>query len=167
MVEVDPLELSLKVVNLWDKQWLLLTSGTIDNCNMMTVSWGSIGCIWHLPFVQVVVRPQRYTYQYIEKSDSFTVSAFPEKHRKALELLGTLSGRDGNKLGKTDLTLKESCRVSAPSYNEASLILECRKIYYQDLDPAGFIDNRIQKNYPENDYHRAYFGEILTAFIRE
>ena len=163
MREVAVTELSVDVVNLWMNQWLLLTAGTIDDCNMMTVAWGSIGCMWSKPFAQVVVRPQRYTRKYIEQSDSFTLCAFPEKYRKDLQTLGTLSGQNGNKLSKTRLTLKASKRVAAPSYNEAGLILECRKIYYQDMDPRGFVDKTIQDNYAANDYHRIYFGEILSV----
>ena len=164
MREVAVTELSVDVVNLWMNQWLLLTAGTIDDCNMMTVAWGSIGCMWSKPFAQIVVRPQRYTRKYIEQSDSFTLCAFPEKCRKDLQTLGSLSGRNGNKLSKTGLTLKASKRVAAPSYNEAKFILECRKIYYQDMDPRGFVDKTIQDKYAANDYHRIYFGEILSVY---
>jgi flavin reductase (DIM6/NTAB) family NADH-FMN oxidoreductase RutF len=167
MKRVDALELSVNIVDLWMNQWFLLTAGTMENCNMMTVSWGSIGCLWDKPFVQVVVRPHRYTYGYMEKSDSFTLCGFPQKYRRDLNLLGSLSGRNGWKLGKTGLTLKSSSIVTAPSYNEASLILECRKMYFQDMNPAGFLDGSIQKNYPKKDYHRIYFGEILAVFREE
>jgi len=165
MKKIDPEKLVLKIVHLFDKQWLLLTSGTFDDCNMMTISWGSIGCMWNRPFVQIVVRPQRYTYEYLEKSDSFTLCAFPDKFRNSLRFLGSKSGRYGDKLSLTDLTPKKSSKISAPAYNEANLILECRKIYYQDLDPQGFLDKTIQNNYPINDYHRVYYGEILAAFV--
>jgi len=164
MREVKVTEFSVDVVNLWIKQWLLLTAGTIDECNMMTVAWGSIGCMWNKPFAQILVRPQRHTRKYVEQSDSFTLCAFPEEYRKDLLTLGTISGRDGDKLSKTGLTLKASRRVAAPSYNEAIFILECRKIYFQDMDPSGFIDKTIQDNYAANDYHRIYFGEILSVF---
>lgn len=165
--EVNVTKLSLNVVDLWMNQWLLLTAGSLEDCNMMTVAWGSIGCMWSKPFAQVVVRPQRHTRKYMERADSFTLCAFPEKHRKDLETLGTLSGRDGDKLSKTGLSLKGSKRVSAPSYNEARFILECRKIYYQDMNPDGFVDKTIQDNYAPNDYHRIYFGEIMAAFCEK
>ncbi len=165
MIEkVDVAKLNIDAVNLWMNQWLLLTAGTIDDCNMMTVAWGSIGCLWSEPLVQVFVRPQRYTYEYMEKSDSFTLCAFPDKYHKDLQTLGTLSGRDCDKLSETGLTLMESKSVASPAYNEASLILECRKIYCQDIDPDGFIDSSIESNYAANDYHRIYFGKILAAF---
>ena len=165
MKKIDPEKLTVDAVALWDKRWFLLTSGTFDDFNMMTVSWGSIGCMWNKPFVQIVVRPQRYTFKYLEKSDSFTLCAFPEGYRPALNLLGSKSGKHGDKLSFTDLTVKKSTKVSSPSYKEANLILECRKIYYQDFNPKGFVDKRIQDNYPINDYHRVYYGEILAAFV--
>lgn len=166
MKEIEIQKLSLEIVDLWMNQWLLLTSGNPEEFNMMTVAWGSIGCMWSKPFAQIVVRPQRYTYQFLEKSDSFTLCAFPEEYRKDLNILGSISGRDGDKLKKTNLSVRKSSKVSAPSYNEASLILECRKIYIQDIDPKGFIDPDIQSNYGNNDYHRVYFGEILGAFTQ-
>jgi flavin reductase (DIM6/NTAB) family NADH-FMN oxidoreductase RutF len=164
MIEVDVTKLSLDVVDLWSKQWLVLTAGTAEDCNMMTVAWGSIGCMWAKPFAQIVVRPGRHTYNFTEESDTFTLCAFPEEFRSDLQTLGTTSGRDGDKLAKTGLTLRASTKVAAPAYNEASLILECRKIYYQDMDPKGFVDNTIDGSYPNQDYHRVYFGEIVAAF---
>lgn len=167
MTEVDILKLALNPVDTWMNKWFLLTAGTYEDCNMMTVSWGSMGCIWDRPVVQIMVRPHRHTYQYTEKSDSFTLCGFQEKYREDLNILGTLSGRKGWKLAKTNLTLRPSVQVSAPSYNEASLILECRKIYFQDMNPAGFLDPAIEKNYQRNDYHRIYFGEIVAAFVKK
>ncbi len=166
MKEIKAANLSLKIVDLWMNQWLVLTSGNPEHFNMMTVAWGSIGSMWSKPFAQIVVRPQRYTYQFLEKSDSFTLCAFPEQYRKDLETLGNLSGRDVDKLKRTKLTVRKSVKVSSPSYNEASLILECRKMYFQDFDPKGFLDPGILSNYPNRDYHRVYFGEILAAFTQ-
>ena len=103
----------------------------------------------------------------MDQLDSFTLCAFPEKYRKDLQMLGTLSGRDGDKLSRAGVTLTASRNVSAPSYNEANLILECRIIYYQDMDPGSFMDKTIQDNYPANDYHRIYYGEILAAFCEK
>lgn len=165
MREIKAKELSAPIVDLWMNRWLLLTAGTLESCNMMTVAWGSLGYIWNKPFAQAVVRPQRFTRGFMDSSDSFTLCAFPKMYRKDLNTLGTLSGRDGDKLAKTRLSLKPSKRVASPSYNEADLILECRKIYIQDMDPAGFIEKAIDKNYPDKDYHRIYFGEIVSIFV--
>jgi flavin reductase (DIM6/NTAB) family NADH-FMN oxidoreductase RutF len=165
MIEINPTKLSLDVVNIWRKQWLLLTAGTPDDFNMMTVGWGSIGMMWGKPFAQVVVRPQRHTRKYMDWLESFTLCAFPDEYRSDLTTLGTISGKDGDKLSKTNLTVKASKNISAPSYNEANLILECRTVYYQDMNPGNFLDNAIEGNYESGDYHRIYYGEILAAFV--
>ena len=70
-------------------------------------------------------------------------------------------------LGDAKDTFRPSTKISAPAYEEATFILECQKIYFQDMDPKGFLDSEIQQNYPQKDYHRVYFGEILTAFVKE
>jgi flavin reductase (DIM6/NTAB) family NADH-FMN oxidoreductase RutF len=95
----------------------------------MTVGWGSMGGMWGKPFVQVVVRPGRYTFQYMEKYPTFTLCAFPESCKKALTVLDTKSGRNSDKISESGLTVIESKVVEAPSYKEAELILECRKMY--------------------------------------
>ena len=162
--ELDVNHLAIDAVDLWKEQWLLLTAGTKEEFNMMTVAWGSIGCMWAKPFVQMVVRPQRYTHDYTEKYDTFTLCAFSKEFKKDLNYLGTVSGRDEDKLSKTGLHVMDSKIVEAPSYKEASLILECKKIYRQEMDEKGFLDSSIHDKYPEKDYHTIYFGEILAAF---
>jgi len=159
-------ELCVKTHHLWDKQWLLLTAGDFaeGRFNSMTVGWGSLGTMWSKPFAQVVVRPIRYTYQFMEQYDTFTLCAFPEEHHKALQLMGTKSGRDTDKVAETGLTPIASTKIAAPGYAEASLIIECRKIYWDDLEPAHFLDPDIDKNYPEKHYHRIYFGEIVAVY---
>ncbi|MCF7826141.1 MAG: flavin reductase family protein, partial [Candidatus Marinimicrobia bacterium] len=130
-------------------------------------AWGSIGCMWEKPFAQIVVRPQRYTRGYVDHSDAFTLCAFPEKYAGDLTIMGTISGRDGDKLSQTNFTPRPSTVVAPPSYNEACLILECRTMYRQDMDPAGFVDQSTHEIYKEKDYHRIYYGEILKAFVNE
>ncbi|PKO10269.1 MAG: flavin reductase [Chloroflexi bacterium HGW-Chloroflexi-2] len=161
---IDFYDWQIKPHSLWDRQWLVLTSGDFHagKFNSMIVGWGGFGTMWKKPFALILVRPQRYTYEYMENFDSFTLSALPEKYRKALELIGTKSGRDMNKLDFTGLTPIPSSHVSAPGLDEAELIIECRKSYYQDLDPKHFLISSITKQYPLRDYHRVYYGEILS-----
>jgi flavin reductase (DIM6/NTAB) family NADH-FMN oxidoreductase RutF len=146
-------------------RWLLLTSGELlpGAYNSMTISWGSVGQIWNKPFFHVVVRPSRYTMGFIEKNDSFTLCVFPEPYKKALDLLGSKSGRDGDKIKESGLHPEASAIVSSPGFKEAELVVECRKMYWQDLDSTHFLDSAIESNYPKKDYHRAYFGEILAV----
>lgn len=158
-------EFTVKSYGLFEKQWLLLTSGDYhqQRYNAMTISWGGLGVMWGKPFTQVVVRPGRYTFEFMEQYDSFTLCAFPRGYRKALTLLGTKSGRDGDKITEAGLTPCAASAVKAPGYTEADLIIECRKIYWQDLDPSHFLAAEIHDNYTEKDYHRVYYGEIVAV----
>jgi flavin reductase (DIM6/NTAB) family NADH-FMN oxidoreductase RutF len=161
-----PIEkLVLKPQYLWSIQSLLLTSGDFaqGSFNAMTIGWGSFGVMWGIPFVQVVVRPTRYTYEFMERYDTFTVCAFPEKYAEELQLLGTKSGRDGDKIAEAGLTPIRSTNVVAPSYAEAELVLECRKIYWDDLQNSHFLNVHIEEKYPRKDYHRIYYGEIVAV----
>ena len=160
---INPTEFSTKINHLWNNDWLLLTSGDfeIDDYNTMTVGWGSLGVMWGKPFAQVVVRYSRYTFDFMEEYDTFTLTAFPAEYKKALGLLGTKSGRDGDKISESGLTPIESQIVAAPTFAEASLSIECRKNYWQDMNPAHFLDPDIRTHYPNHDYHRIYFGEVL------
>lgn len=151
-------------------KWMLLTAGDDTRrddaprgFNSMTISWGSAGQIWDKVFFQVVVRPHRYTYEFMEKSDTFGLCVFPAEFRKALSLLGSLSGREVDKIGQSGLTPIPGVRIPTPGYDEAELIVECRKMYWHDIDPSHFLDPKIDGNYPERDYHRAYFGEVLRV----
>jgi flavin reductase (DIM6/NTAB) family NADH-FMN oxidoreductase RutF len=158
-------EFAVKPQHIWDEQNLLLTSGDFGkgHFNSMTVGWGSMGVMWGMPFAQVVVRPTRFTYEFIERYDTFTLCGFAKEYEAALELLGTKSGRDGDKITESGLTPVGSTRVSAPSFAQAELVLECRKIYRADMNPAQFLDERIERRYPKKDYHRIYYGEILVV----
>ncbi len=156
-------EFVVKVNDLWLNQWFLLTSGdySMKHYNTMTVGWGYFGIMWNKPIAVVVVRPTRYTYEYINEYETFTLCAFNKKYRKDLLLLGNKSGRDYDKIAETKLNIVPSQKVSAPSFKEAELIIECKKVYYDDFKPVNFLDDSIEKNYPQKDYHRFYFGEIM------
>lgn len=161
--EIRIAEFSSKVFDLWDNQWLLLSCGDFQSgrFNSMTVAWGGFGIMWNMPIAMVVVRPSRFTFQFINDYDTFTLCGFPETYRKALSLLGTKSGRDSDKIAESGLTPIASKAVAAPTFQEASLSVACRKIYYSDFDPSHFLDDRIEKQYDGRDYHRMVYGEIL------
>lgn len=158
-------ELMIHPGELWNNKWLLLTAGDFSkkHFNSMTVGWGSFGVMWNKPLAMVVVRPTRFTYHFIEQYESFTLCAFPGTYRKALKILGTKSGRDGDKIAEAGLQPIASTKISAPAFAEAELIIECRKMYWHDFDPSHFLDASIQINYPLLDYHRVYFGEIMVV----
>lgn len=157
-------DLSVHPFKLWDKDWALLASGDFasQEFNCMTVSWGSLGVMWNKPFAMVVVRPQRYTREFIDASDSFTLSVFPEQYHATLEILGTKSGRHMDKIKGSGLTPCASVEVASPSFEEAELIMECRKMYFDDYEPKHFLSDFIEDFY-EADYHRMFFGEVLAV----
>ncbi len=156
--------LRLDAINLWLNRYCLLTSGDKSNYNSMTIGWGSIGAMWNAPFIQVVVRPQRYTFEFMEKYDSFTVSVLPVQYKDALAIMGSKSGRDSNKIKEAGLTLLQSEFVEAPAFKEAELIFECKKNYWQDMNPDNFLDKSVFDKYQAKDYHRIYFGEIIAIY---
>jgi flavin reductase (DIM6/NTAB) family NADH-FMN oxidoreductase RutF len=160
--EIPLAQCNLNALGIFDN-WLLLSAGDFasQQFNAMTISWGSMGTMWNRPFVQVVVRPTRYTYTFMERYPTFTLSAFPSQYREALNFLGSKSGRDGDKIKESGLTPVASGQVAAPSYAEAELVIECKKIYFDDYDPAHFLVDKLQ-NFYTNDFHRVYFGEILA-----
>ena len=151
----------------WGTQNALLTAGDKTGCNTMTIGWGQNGLVWGLPVCTVYVRPERYTYEFMESHDYFTLSILPESEKKAMALCGTKSGRDTDKIATCGLTLAYGAG-DAPYFEQAELVLVCRKLYYQDIDPAHFLDQGIDgKWYPQKDYHRMYIGEIVEAYQKK
>jgi flavin reductase (DIM6/NTAB) family NADH-FMN oxidoreductase RutF len=161
---ISPIDLVVRINELWDKQWFLLTCGDYEknDFNTMTVAWGFLGIMWNKPVAVCVVRPSRYTYIFMEKFNTFTLSAFDQNFKEDLTHLGTTSGRDSNKLAFTDLTIVSSVLVPSPTFEEAELSIECKKIYYDDFNPNNFLDKSIHNEYPLKDYHRIYYGEIVN-----
>lgn len=162
---IDLEQWKIKPLDLWDNQWLLLCAGDYasSSYNCMTVSWGSFGIMWNKPFALVVVRPQRYTYQFMEKYPDFSLCAFSPKLQPVLNLLGKKSGRDSNKIEESGLTPIQANQIQSPVYSEATLAVECKKIYWDDLKPDHFMASYIQTHYPLKDYSRIYYGEIVQV----
>ncbi len=153
------MKFSAEVFELFDKDWALLTAGSGADFNTMTIAWGGLGTLWSKSVATVYVKPIRYTHQFMEKNDYFTVSFYPEQYRRALSLLGTLSGRDGDKVAKSGLTPRPL--DGAVTFQEASVTLLCRKIYRQDLDPAQMPAGVVDTYYRDEPAHTMYVGEVV------
>lgn len=162
---IDPMEIKDNVFKLIGSDWMLITAGSLRDFNTMTASWGGLGVLWNENVSYCFVRPQRYTYNYLEKNEYYTLSFFDESYRKALEFCGSHSGRDVDKAAGAGLTPIEGNK--AVFFNEAQLVLICRKIYYQDLIPENFLDKEIEKNYNQKDYHRMYIGQVYQCIRNE
>ncbi len=163
---IDPRQLPDNAFKLIADDWMLITAGTRASYNTMTASWGALGELWNKKICICFVRPTRHTYQFIERSSVFSLSFFDEKYRKVLRNLGTVSGRDVDKMTIAGLTPVESDR-GAIYFAESRLVFECRKIYYDDLKPGQFLAPEIEDCYPRKDYHRIYIGEILSCLVHD
>ncbi|MDD6276273.1 MAG: flavin reductase [Clostridia bacterium] len=151
-------ELKENPVKLISDDWALLSAGEAGKWNGMTVSWGGIGELWGKDVVFVFVRPQRYTKEFIDASDYFTLSFFDGEYKQALRICGRKSGRDCDKMQLAGLTGVFDGDAVYPA--EARLVIKCKKIAVQKLDNSGFIDKDIEENYANGDYHYVYVGEI-------
>lgn len=168
MREISVHELMMNPMDKIAEQWMLITAGDETGYNTMTASWGHLGSIWHqngrtLPTSVIYIRPQRYTKEFVDREELYTLCFFPA-HKKELSYLGSHSGRDGDKVAAVGLT-----PVFAEGYTyfaEAELVLVCRKLYRAPLLEEGFLDKDIvEKNYPNRDFHDLYIGEIVKVLL--
>ena len=166
LLSIDPREFQLRPHEAFNYRALLLTAGSFEEgkFNTMTIGWGFTGTMWSEPMMVVAVRPTRYTFGFMENYPDFTVTAFPKTFQRDLNILGTRSGRDGDKLAQTKLHAVAANHVGAPTFAEAELSVECKKLYWVDLDPKHFLDPAIHKLYELKDYHRIYYGRIEAIY---
>lgn len=157
--------LNLDIFNAFHTDWALLTAGTPDHFNTMTISWGGLGTLWGKSVATVYVRPCRYTYEYMENNEQFTVSFFTEEYRPDLKLLGTRSGRDGDKVAMTSLTPVSA--GESTGFAQAKLTLVCKKLYAQAMDAAAIPEDIMQAQYGSAEPHKLYIGEVIAILNRE
>jgi flavin reductase (DIM6/NTAB) family NADH-FMN oxidoreductase RutF len=162
----DPTKIKDNVFQMIGKDWMLIASGDKLNYNMMTASWGNLGILWNKPIASIFVRPQRYTYEFLERNDFFTLTFFDHNYRPLLNRLGSESGRKTSKMNIEGLDAVET-ENKVVFFQQARLVMECRKIYYADINPNHFLDHTLSGVYPDNDFHRMYMGEIINLMIRE
>ena len=165
---VDPKTLSLGVFRLFGAQNALLTAGDRSELNTMTIGWCQLGRIWNEPACTVYVRPERYTYEFTEGHDYFTVSILPADRREVMQLCGTKSGREVDKVAECALSVAYGAG-DAPYFEEAELVLVCKKLYAQDMGAAHVVDGGpVDRFYgPKDGWHRMYIGQIVEAYTRE
>lgn len=174
-------------INVWDyasdimkalEKGVLLTTKTDDKVNAMTISWGMLGIEWSKPVFTVFVREHRFTHEQLEVNPEFTINVpIGDFDKKILGVCGSKSGRDIDKIATTGVTLEEPVTISVPGIKELPLTLECKVIYKQHQDPSQMTDENKQRFHPQDvpwtnpmenqDYHTAYYGEIVAAYIIE
>ena len=148
------------------KEWMAISSGDAKKSNSMTASWGGLGVMWGKNVTFTFIRPQRYTKEFIDSHDKFSLCFFDDKYKKSLSFLGSVSGRDNaDKMDNCGLT---TCFLDdVPCFEEAKLVLICKKLYVQEMKPDCFIDTALDsKWYERKDYHFMYVSSIENIFSK-
>lgn len=169
--KIEASDLPDNVIQLIGKEWMLVTAGNKGSYNTMTASWGGVGYIWERPSTFIFIRDTRYTYQFLQQEESFTLSFFDEKYRNALRICGTRSGRDTNKIEEAGLTPLET-PSGLMSFGEARMIIECKKMFVQELDYANLTEpyktKVMEESYKnESSKHQMFISEIINIWVKK
>ena len=168
MKKIDSSTLSENYIHLIGKEWMLVTAGTNDKFNTMTANWGGCGFLWNKPVVFVFVRPERYTFGFMEDQESFTLSFLGEEHKDVHKICGSKSGRDIDKVKATGLH-PYATEAGNILFEESRLSLECKKLYTEMIKPENFLDKSLlERWYGEHgNPHKMYVAEIVNMWIKE
>lgn len=153
------MEFNTEIFSQFDKKWALLTAGDEKSFNMMTISWGGFGTIWNKPVATVYVRTSRYTHDFIDANEYFTISFFPEQYKKILSVLGSRSGREIDKMKDSGLNAIKA--GGSVSFREAEVTLVCRKMFKQELSVANMPEDIAKSMYEGQAPHDMYIGEVV------
>ncbi len=166
MKEILLEEVKENACKLIGKDWMLVTAATDGKVNTMTASWGGLGVMWGKNVAFVVIRPQRYTKEFIDQSTHMSLSFYGEEHRKMLQYMGSVSGRDEDKIEKCGLHTQFDGET--PYFEEANMVLVAKKLYEQPFVPQGFLDEAMKQQwYAQEDYHTMYICEIEKVLVSE
>jgi len=147
-------------------KWMLITAEKDGEVNTMTASWGGFGVMWNKEVVFVVIRPQRFTKEFVDNADSFSLTFFGNDYKKQLTYLGSTSGRDEAKIEKAGLTV--SLDNGIPYFKEAETAIFAKKLFNQPLEESSFLDKDIADHwYPQKDFHILYIGEITKILSKD
>jgi flavin reductase (DIM6/NTAB) family NADH-FMN oxidoreductase RutF len=158
------------VVDLIGKQWMLITAGSPQQLGTMTASWGGVGFLWNKPVAFVFIRPERYTYDFVERAERMTLSFFDESYRSVLQFCGTKSGRDHDKVAETGLS-PISLEGGGVAFQQARLVVEGRKLYRAEMTPEQILDTKVLDQWygehPGGSMHTLYVVEIEAVYEQE
>ncbi len=167
--EINVNELNTNFFNAIGNDWMLITAGNDEKINTMTASWGGSGVLWNKNVTFAFVRQSRYTLEFLDKNEYYTLSFFGGNMKKELGYCGKYSGRDVDKIKETGLvTVYENIdSQNIPYFEQAQLVLVCKKLYKQTIGLEGFIDKSIiDAQYSNGDLHEMFVGEIVKAIKR-
>lgn len=164
--EISAIAVNENIFDLIGKQWMLITAGNIESNNSMTASWGGFGYLWNLPVTYIYIRPQRHSFSFVESNQYYTLCFFEHKHKNILTYCGSHSGKEYNKIKETGLIPMQT-ELGNVYFEQAKLVIECKKIYFDDIKPENFEDRLIRRNYPNKDYHRMYVGKVVKCLMKD
>ena len=162
--EISVEQLEDNPFTLINKDWMLITAGDAEKHNTMTASWGGVGELWGKYVSTIYIRPQRYTLEFVEREEYYSLCFFGPEYRQALSLCGSKSGRDVDKFAAG---LTPCFDQAAPYYEQARLVFLCRKLYRQDMEESAFLDKGLLEKWYDNDLHRIFIGEIVKVLEKE
>ena len=164
--KISPKEVTQNPFALIGDEWMLVAAEKEGKVNAMTAAWGGLGFMWNKQVAFIVIRPQRYTKEFVDSAGRFSLTFFGSDYRKMLGYMGSVSGRDEDKIEKSGLTVAHEDGV--PYFAEAEMVFICRNIYAQEYKQECFIDSEPDKRWhPEKDYHMMYIAEIETVLVKE
>jgi flavin reductase (DIM6/NTAB) family NADH-FMN oxidoreductase RutF len=162
--EITAKEIKRNLINAIANEWMLISAGDKNGHNMMTASWGFMGEMWGQDTAIAMIRPQRYTMEFVDKNDYYALS-FYGNNKEIHKVCGSMSGRDVDKTALTGLT--PVFADNTVYFSEANLVIICKKQYVQDMDETCFIDKEPLKWYANKDYHKMIFGKIEKVLVKE
>lgn len=151
-------KLELDIFARFENKWALVCAGNKDSFNAMAISWGGLGTLWERPAATVYVKPIRYTWEFLQKYDWFTVIFLPEELKKAVGIMGTKSGRDCDKVRLAGLN--PVFLENGVTFAEAETTLVCRKMYSQDLKRDTMPADVVADYYATEEPHTMFVGEV-------
>lgn len=163
--EIKIEDLDLNVFTSLAKDYALVSAGDKEKYNTMTVSWGGLGVLWGEPVATIYIRPTRYTKEFIDRHDRFTLTFF-NGYKKELGVLGSVSGRDRDKIKEVDFHV--TFLNETPTFQEGKIVFVCKKLYYDTIKPELFFDDTLDtKWYPLKDYHTLYMAKIEHVYVKD
>ncbi|MDD4843267.1 MAG: flavin reductase [Anaerotignum sp.] len=165
--ELQVKEFQYNPFDLIGNEWMFISAVKEGKVNTLTASWGGFGVMWNRNVVFVFIRQSRFTKEFVDAADSFSLTFFDtEKYREIMTQLGTESGRKESKMQKAGITVEQVDGV--PYFKEAKLVVICRKMSRHHLSSEGFIDETVEPQwYADKDYHEMYIGEVVKIFEKE
>lgn len=165
-IEISPIEFEKSPFKLIGQDWMLITAEKEGKINTMTASWGGFGVMWNKNVAYIAIRPQRYTKEFIDNSNEFSLTFLNKNYKSVLSYLGSTSGRDENKIENSKLTIAHNDDI--PYFEEAEIVIFCNNLYAQEFRPDCFINQELNiLMYPDADHHTFYIAEINKILLNK